>query len=162
MLTLWAAVVAERQGFARDEALSLAKAVAGLTAQAKGRNLGIFKPVPAEVKKARARKRGEHFWIELCGRPVPAINTPAGIRAVVENDPIEPAVVERYLASKFGDALDDARQAMRELAAAFKPEELATVAFGLYEKFRPSIPAGATGWGAKGELKLDLIRSLAR
>jgi hypothetical protein len=32
--TLWAATVAERLGFARDEALSLGKAVAGLTAQA--------------------------------------------------------------------------------------------------------------------------------
>ena len=32
VLTLWAAVVAERLGFNRDEALSLGKALAGLTA----------------------------------------------------------------------------------------------------------------------------------
>jgi hypothetical protein len=31
VLTLWASVVAERLGFDRDEALSLGKAVAGLT-----------------------------------------------------------------------------------------------------------------------------------
>ena len=36
VLTLWAAVVAERLGFERDEALTLGKAVAGLTAQSKG------------------------------------------------------------------------------------------------------------------------------
>ncbi len=44
VLTLWAAVVAQRLGFDADEALTLGKAVAGLNAQAKGRKLGIFKP----------------------------------------------------------------------------------------------------------------------
>ena len=34
VLTLWAAVVAQRLGFAEDEALTLGKAVAGLNAQA--------------------------------------------------------------------------------------------------------------------------------
>jgi hypothetical protein len=43
VLTLWAAVVAQRLGFAEDEALTLGKAVSGLNAQAKGRRLGIFK-----------------------------------------------------------------------------------------------------------------------
>ena len=75
VLTLWAATIAVRLGFYLDEALSLGKAVAGLNAQSKGRRLGIFKPVPQEVKKARARKRGEEFLIEICGRQVPAINT---------------------------------------------------------------------------------------
>jgi len=51
---------------------------------------------------------------------------------------------------------------MAALAASFKPQELAEKAFGLYERFRPSIPEGVRGWGAKGELKLDVIRSLAK
>jgi hypothetical protein len=34
-------------------------------------------------------------------------------------------------------------------------------AYDLYEKFRPKIPEGTKGWGAKGELDLDYIRSLA-
>ncbi len=34
VLTLWAAVVAQRLGFSEDEALTLGKAVAGLNAQA--------------------------------------------------------------------------------------------------------------------------------
>jgi len=75
VLTLWAATVAERLGFDRDEALSLCKGAAGLNAQSKGQRLGIFKPVPQEVKKARVRKRGEEFLVEICGRQVPAINT---------------------------------------------------------------------------------------
>jgi hypothetical protein len=161
VLTLWATTVAERLGFDKDEALSLGKAVAGLNAQSKGRRLGIFKPVPQEVKKARARKRGEEFLIEICGRQVPAINTTDGVRAVIKNQPIEAKSVERCLESKFGTSLDTARSAMRDLAKAFRPEQLRTNAFGLYEKFRPAIPEGVKGWGAKGNLDIDRIRSLA-
>ena len=51
VLTLWAAVVAERLGFDREEVLSLGKAVAGLTAQSKGRRLGQFRPeIPEGVR----------------------------------------------------------------------------------------------------------------
>ena len=35
-------------------------------------------------------------------------------------------------------------------------------AFALYEEFRPEIPAGTKGWGAKGELDLDRIDALAK
>ena len=161
VLTLWAATVGERLGFDQDEALSLGKAVAGLNAQSKGQRLGIFKPVPQEVKKARARKRGEEFFIEICGRPVPAINTTDGVRAVIKNKPIDASSVERYLESKFGESLGTARAAMRDLAKAFRPEHLMEHGFKLYEKFRPAIPEGVTGWGAKGKLDIDRIRSLA-
>src|SRR5205809_6213706 len=90
VLTLWAAVVAQRLGFTEDEALSLGKAVAGLNAQAKGRRLGIFKPHEERATKARQKERGERFWIEVLGRPVPATNTEDGIRAVRGRDPIDP------------------------------------------------------------------------
>jgi hypothetical protein len=44
VLTLWAAVVAERLGFTWEEALTLGRAVAGLNAYAKGKALGLFTP----------------------------------------------------------------------------------------------------------------------
>ena len=161
VLTLWASVVAERSGFKSDEALSLGKAVAGLTAQSKGQRLGIFKPTPKELKKVREHERGEEFRVELLGRALPAVNTDLGVRAVIESKPIDPDVVERYLESKFGDALPDVRKAMEELASALKPNELAQRGFGLYEQFRPKIPEGVGGWGAKGELDLGRISKLA-
>ena len=160
VLTLWAAVVAERMGFNHDEALSLGKALAGLNAQSKGRRLGIFKPTPKELKKVRHGERGEEFWVDLLGRALPAINTDQGVRAVVKSKPIEPGAVERYLESKFGDALPGVRKAMIDLAKAFEPEALAQQAFGFYEQFRPKIPEGVVGWGAKGELDLGRIRKL--
>ena len=162
VLTLWASIVAERLGFDRDEALSLGKAVAGLTAQSKGRRLGIFSPTPAAVKKARQQKQVKEFSVEICGRAVPAINSPEGIRAVTKGKPVEPRSVEGYLEGKFGDALGPARSAMSALAKAFDPEQLANEAFRLYEAFRPRIPEGVGGWGAKGELYLNRVRDLGR
>jgi hypothetical protein len=92
---------------------------------------------------------------------VPAVNTPEGVRAVIKDKPIEPESVERYLESKFGESFKTVRAAMQELAKAFPPEQLSGNAFSLYERFRPSIPEGVTGWGAKGALDIDRIRSLA-
>jgi hypothetical protein len=150
VLTLWASVVAERLGFKHDEALSLGKAVAGLTAQSKGQRLGIFKPSPKELKKVRERERGEEFRVELLGRALPAVNTDQGVRAVINSKPVEPDGVERYLKSKFGDALPEVRKAMTELASAIRPDELAQRGFGLYEQFRPRISEGVQGVGCKG------------
>ncbi|UCG56219.1 MAG: hypothetical protein JSU70_15290 [Phycisphaerales bacterium] len=160
VLTLWAAVVAERLGFNPHEALSLGKAVAGLNAQAKGRALGIFEAKPETAREAKQRKRGEEFWITLCGRPVPAKNTEDGIRAVSGDKPIDPESAARYLSQKFGDNLNSVKEAMGALAEAFQPDNLEERAFALYETFRPQIPRGRKGWGAKGTLDLRLIRSL--
>src|ERR1035437_10023247 len=150
-----------RLGFKHDEALSLGKALAGLNAQSKGRRLGIFKPSPKELNKVHEQERGEEFRVELMGRALPAVNTDQGVRAVVESKPIDPEGVERYLESKFGDALPKTRKAMTELASALKPDELAQRGFSLYEQFRPNIPEGVVGWGAKGELDLGRISKLA-
>jgi hypothetical protein len=163
VLTLWGAVVAERLGYDRDAALTLGKCLAGLNAQSKGRRLGIYGPPKATERGGVPKKvgLGEEFWIELCGRPLPAKNTEGGVRAVIKDKPIDPAGVQRYLAGKFGDDLDRVRGAMADLAGAFDPDDLNLDAYGLYETFRPKIPPGVRGWGAKGELDLDLIRRLA-
>ena len=51
VLTLWAAVVAERLGFDHTTALTLGQAVAGLSAYAKGVSLGIIEPKPDLVRE---------------------------------------------------------------------------------------------------------------
>ena len=163
VLTLWAAVLAERLGLDRDEALTLGRKVAGLNVYSKGVALGLFEPTPQAVKEQRkkARPKGS-FQVALLGRAVPAVHTPDGVRATAKDKPIAPASVERYLASKFGDALDDAREAMRTLAHSLPTADLARSACRLYEQFRPTVPAGVSGWGAKGTLNLGRIIALAK
>lgn len=164
VLTLWAAVVAERLGYEWDTALTLGKAVSGLNAQTKGRMLGIYGTPKAPERGGPPKKRGlgEDFWIDICNRPVPAKDTDDGIRAVVKDKPISPESVQKYLAQKFGEDLDAVKGAMAELAGSFGPEDLEARSFSLYETFRPDIPKGKRGWGAQGELDLNLIRSLGK
>jgi hypothetical protein len=79
VLTLWAAVVAERLGFDRDTALTLGRALAGLNAYAKGVSLGLFEPVSKaldeHIKKAKA---GATLKVDLLHRAVPVVRTPDG------------------------------------------------------------------------------------
>jgi hypothetical protein len=161
VLTLWAAVVAERLGYNKATALTLGKAVAGLNAQSKGRRLGIYEEKSEEEKEKEAKKPVETEFIEILGRGVPAVKTPKGLRAAIKGEAIHAESVETYLKQKFGEDLDEARAAMEKLAGAFTPKQLESKAYDLYEKFRPEIPEGKKGWGAKGELDLDYIRSLA-
>jgi hypothetical protein len=51
---------------------------------------------------------------------------------------------------------------MGELAKSRSVEALAEEGFRLYEAFRPGVPAGESGWGAKGTLSLKKIEQMAR
>ena len=153
VLTLWAAVVAERLGFDHDEALTLGKAVAGLTAQSKGRHLGIFTPSPVEVHRKRAEKvrAAGVFHVALMGRAVPVLHTDEGLRAADRDQtPVSPESVEKYLASKFGQTLPVVRLAMEKWARSREPEALAEEGFRLYEKFRPRGAGRRVGMGSAG------------
>jgi hypothetical protein len=46
---------------------------------------------------------------------------------------------------------------MAELAKSLSEADLAVRAFKLYEGFRPEVPAGDRGWGAKGVLDMKRI-----
>jgi hypothetical protein len=163
VMTLWAAVVAQRMGYDWPEALSLGKAVAGLNAQSKGRSLGVYGPPKGTERSGPPRKvgLGEEFWVSVCGRPVPAINTPEGVRAVTGDKPIQAEAVQRYLEGKFGEDLARVQAALEELAARLSGDDLQQLAYELYERFRPAIPAGKRGWGQAGILSLDRVGELA-
>ena len=165
VLTLWAAVVAERLGMPRDTALTVGHTLAGITAHAKGVRLGIYAPpgerpreapppLPKGVKKIRE--------VALLGRLIHVADTPEGPRAVSKGELAKPEAVERYLQGKFGSALDEVRAEMERLAASFDPDELDREGFHLYEQFRPEVPPDERGWGAKGVLDVARIRALTR
>jgi hypothetical protein len=69
--------------------------------------------------------------------------------------------VEGYLAGKFGEALEEVREAMTGLGRSLPLSELAVKAYELYEGFRPEIPPGKKGWGAAGRLHLARIRAMS-
>ena len=82
-------MVAERLGFERPTALTRGQAVAGLSAYAKGVSLGIFEPKPDLVREQGDRlAEGEQLHVDLLGRAVPAVRTPAGLALAYRPQPI--------------------------------------------------------------------------
>jgi hypothetical protein len=98
----------------------------------------------------------------LLGREIRLLPTEDGeLRAADGDKPADPAGVQRYLAKAFGEHLEEVRQAMEELAGRYEPAELNRIGFRLYEKFRPDVPPGNEGWGAKAVLDVEKILSAA-
>ena len=164
VLTLWATIVAERLGHPPETALTLGRFVAGSSARAKARRLGIMdeKQEAEERKEAATTLKSRHQTIRLLGREVPVLPVADGtLRAEDDGKPASAKSVQSYIARAFGDRLTEVRTTMEALAASLSPEELNRVGFRLYEHFRPDVPAGAQGWGAKGQLRLERIRDAA-
>ena len=158
VLTLWAAVVAERLGHPPDTALSLAGAVAGTAARAKARRLGIAEDRDGGKDGSAPTKPRE--TVRLLGRDVPLTHDTDGVVLADAGGgkPAPAAPGAAYVAKAFGGRLAEVRDAMEQLALRIEPRELNRVGFRLYEVFRPEVPADARGWGAKGELDLRRIR----
>lgn len=161
-LTLWAAVVARRLGYDEDEALTLGRAVAGLTAQSKGRRLGMFTPASEEAKE-KVREKREQIGagtVEMMDRVIACVKTADGIRALSKASPTDPAAVRKYLAGKFKEALPAVEEKLVSLAETFAPEDLNDAAMDVYMRLRPNVPKGREGWGQAGLLEIDKIDAL--
>jgi hypothetical protein len=156
VLTLWAAVVAERLGHPPDTALSLASAAAGTAARAKARQLGLVEEAGPSQSEGRPGRR----TVRLLGKEVPLTRDVEGrLRADAgHGQPAPAAPVEAYLSQAFGPRLPEVKAALESLAACHAPEDLNRIGFGLYQRFRPEVPSGAGGWAAKGALHLEAVR----
>jgi hypothetical protein len=108
VLTLWVAVVAEREGYTFEEGLSFGKFISGLFARTKGKRIGIFDDeMESEVQKAaekggsknrKKRKLDEVERFEVFGMKLPGKRLESGLRPAVQNGkPIYPNVVNAYL-----------------------------------------------------------------
>jgi len=103
VLTLWAAIVAERLGHHRATALTLGKSVAGYAAYAKAKSLGLAEARRDAPADRRAREKVKVETIDVMGKRIPVVVTPDGVRAAdTAGRPVNSASVEKYLAGKFG------------------------------------------------------------
>jgi hypothetical protein len=158
VLTLWAAVVAEALGHSEGTALTLGAAVAGTAARAKARRLGLAEEERDEPRERPRERAAPSRAVRLLGREIEVVRDKAGHLVAARDGQAQSAgAVRSYLARAFGGRLGEAREAMRRLAASLPPAELDRVGFRLYERFRPAVPEGTAGWGAKGELRVEAI-----
>jgi len=158
VLTLWAAIVAERLGHDADAAITLGRAVAGSSARVKARAIGLEeKREDGGVRNAA--KPAPQQTVHLLGRDLPVVERNGSPYALDHGKPTVPRPAHAYVEKAFGEHLRAVRKAMEALADSLPPEELNRIGFRLYERFRPEVPAGAAGWGKKGILDLKLIEN---
>lgn len=150
VLTLWAAAVAERQGYDWDESLSLGRAVALLTTQNKGEYFGEYEKASGEGEHPRKPASGAPQFVVLCGRNVPINRTIKMTRAMSSGKEVHPDEVQTYLADAFGDELAPTLKAMRKLARSFSKDDLQVKANDLFQMFSPKS-------GNKGSLDIGKI-----
>ena len=164
VLALWATIVAEALGHPPDTALTLGRYVTSASARVKAKSIGMMDEAmeaSERLAQADALKPSVQFII-LLGREIPVVLHEDGTHRAHENGkPMAAQGCRTYIVRAFGDRLVEVRSEMAALAALLPPEELNRVGFRLYEKFRPEVPKGAQGWGAKGELHIHRIRDAA-
>ena len=162
VLTLWAAIVAEHLGHDADAAIALGRAFAGSSARVKARSIGLEEKHPdrAEHDTANAATpKVPRQTVRLLGRNIPVTDHNGSQFALDGDKAAAPGQARTYVEKALGGHLTAVRRAMDALARSLPPEELNRVAFRLYEQFRPEVPAGVKGWGAKGILDLSRIEN---
>ena len=162
VLTLWAAIVAEHLGHDADAAITLGRAVAGSSARVKARAIGLEEKREDREKSRPSEAATPRQSIHLLGRDIPVIERRGSQFALDGDKASAPGPARAYVEKALGEHLAAVRRAMDTLARSLPPDELNRTGFRLYERFRPEVPAGAGGWGAKGVLDLDRIESAAR
>lgn len=166
VLELWASCVAQFMypSVSWETCLSVGGAISTITAISKGRSIGtIDKPDPGEAQ-ARREKRKEQAEKETLDQ-VEVMSFHLRLedgQAVVGDKPKKAG--EEALKKKYGgfEQYDKVRLAFEEALQTWKgnEDELDKHAFHMYEDFRPSVKPGQAGWGRKGKLSLDTIRTV--
>ena len=117
-----------------ETALALGRFVAGSSARAKARRIGIVEEKEeAAERRERARElRGQRQTVRLLGREIPVLPAPDGtLRAGDHGKPSSAKSVAAYIARAFGGRLAEARAAMEHLAASQPADDLKQVRFQL-------------------------------
>lgn len=154
VMTAWACVVAERLGFKRQEALSIAHVFTDMNAASKGVSLGIYGPEANKIEVGPSQP-----FVDILGRKVPVLSTENGEwRAISKGHVADPSKAFAYMRGAFRQQLGAVIGSMRLLAASFPQHELNAKGYGLYLEFRPDVD----GWGKKAELKMSTILDLRR
>ncbi|KAH9899901.1 hypothetical protein C8Q73DRAFT_638258 [Cubamyces lactineus] len=156
IMMAWAFVVAERLGFKREEALSIASVYTEMNAVSKGVSLGIYRD--SEGRGMEASRTGSQPYVQLMGRRPLYQTATSQWRALSSGAPVSPTSAFSYISRALRQTAPHIVGALRLLAASYSPSELNDKGFSLYAEFRPA----SEGWGQKGEVRCSAILELRK
>ncbi|PVG00538.1 hypothetical protein CPB86DRAFT_754796 [Serendipita vermifera] len=156
VMMAWSCIVAEKLGFEREEALSIAGAYTEMNATTKGANLGIYDKSKEKGMEPGMGTAQPH--VELMGRRIPLFQTENGQwRALMKGEPVLPSKAFSYITRALAQMSPYMLGALFLLANSYEdPQRLNQKGYSLYCTFRPE----GGGWGLRGDLKLSTILNL--
>ncbi|KAF8195809.1 hypothetical protein K438DRAFT_785329 [Mycena galopus ATCC 62051] len=158
LMTAWSTLVAERLGFQREEALSIASVYTEMNAVSKGVSMGIYKPGTQFKRGIEAVKGGSQPYVELMGRRPLFKTQNSQWRALSNGTAVQPSTAFSYISRALRQTTPHIIGALRLLSESFTPTELNVQGFALYADFRPEVK----GWGERAEVKCETILGLRR
>ncbi|KAK4615711.1 hypothetical protein CLAFUW4_10457 [Fulvia fulva] len=162
VLELWSSCVAQflHPSLPWSTALSVGSAISTITAISKGRSIGTIDKPDASESSEKCEKRTQ---AQADLGEIDVVSFHLKIKdgsAVVGDKPKkgnEETLKKRYGEGQYQKAKKTFQEALEQWKG--KGDELDRRAFHMYEDFRPSVPNGQKGWGRKGQLNLDSVRS---
>ncbi|KAF7355388.1 Glutamine synthetase [Mycena sanguinolenta] len=158
LMTAWSTLVAERLGFQREEALSIASVYTEMNAVSKGVSMGIYKPGTQFQRSLEAAKEGSQPYVELMGRRPLFKTQDSQWRALSNGTVVHPSTAFAYISRALRQTTPHIIGALRLLVESFTPEEINARGWALYADFRPDVK----GWGERAEVKCETILSLRK
>ncbi|GAB1741485.1 hypothetical protein NU219Hw_g6715t1 [Hortaea werneckii] len=164
VLELWASCVTNFMypSIPWETCLSVGSAISTITAVAKGRSIGtIEKPGPDEAENRRRERQRKAETQHSEDLEVMGFHLRLEDGKALVGDKPKPGN-EGALSQKFGQAqYERAKEAFQDALGPWKgrESELDREAFKMYEEFRPTVPPGQMGWGRKGRLNLENVKS---
>lgn len=157
LMTAWAMVVAERLGFEREEALSIASVYTEMNAISKGVSLGLIDE--SRKKEIEILPEGKQPYVDLMGRRIPLYQSRSSKwLALSGGSPALPGTAFSYVSRSFRQTTPHVLGSLRLLAESYPPKELNEKGYSLYADFRPVVD----GWGKRGEVQCARILSLRK
>jgi hypothetical protein len=165
VLQLWGACVAHfiYPALSWETCLSVGSAISTICAISKGRSIGTVPEKEDSEEKHQASEKAKKKQKQL--DVVEIMHFKLKLKddlALVGSEQKGKPGSEDTLKKKFGEKEYEAvRKAFDEALKSWKGDEegLNGKAFGFYEGFRPDVRKGEKGWGRKGELILEKVKS---
>lgn len=164
VLELWASCVTKfiYHSIPWETCLSVGSAISTITAVAKGRSIGTMeKPGPDEAEKRRRERQQKAEDEQLEDIEVMGFHLHLRDGQALVGDKPKPGN-ESALSKKFGqEHYERAKRAFQDALGSWEGREIELdgEAFKMYEEFRPTVPPGQKGWGRKGQLNLESVKS---
>ncbi|KAF7332077.1 Glutamine synthetase [Mycena kentingensis (nom. inval.)] len=154
LLTAWATLVAEKLGFQREEALSIASVYTEINAISKGISLGKLQKSAAAGMEASPT--GTQPFVDLMGKRPLFQTQHSQWRGLSAGKAVPPSTAFGYISRALRQTTPHVIGAMRLLLDTYSVEEINTKGWGLYADFRPDV----NGWGDRGEVRCSTILDL--